>query len=180
MKNIKYSSDEFQKLSLPLRQELENGVLAVWKSRKQKFLFDRNWNHLTLLDDKNSLEIIDNLIRYDSVYESYQNNSPVDFVIIDKNGNVLLRNFNVEVFCDENGFVHINSSQTNQPTYFVKSFPHKTHKEFNFFFGGESFDSLNRAVRYAIASDFIKKPKDYDSKNHTLKYKPTSSQKEKI
>lgn len=181
MSYINAHEEQLSWIPAALKPLIQEGIFAAWKIRKPRFIFEKQWNGATILDDAYSIYVLENLFFIDSITDQHKNPTLVDFVIIDKNGNILAKNFDASVILDENGFIHIDYAQkSNHLPYLVKSIPHKTYDDYNFFFAGESLKAINNAVKYAIENSWIKRPKDFDAKHRTFKNLPVSNPSEKI
>lgn len=86
--------------------------------------------------------------------------STYDYFIMDSTGRILFKNCDVSSAIDENGVIHLSSTDRSLD-YAVYPAPRKKYPYKCFFCYGKGFDELNRHINMTIDANIIKKPKNF-------------------
>lgn len=145
-----YGSDEFLPISVKSAfvQNPYLGVCVVFKNTVYK-----KWMCSQFKESSFSIQRLNEII-YSGKYSDFEH----DYVIIDSEGNVCGTNCNAKVFVDEHGYVHVEK-------FIIKVINDDTNPQY---VGGYSIFRINETVRSLIASNTIKRPKDFKNRGFIL------------
>jgi hypothetical protein len=136
------------------------------------------WNYNSLRDnfyDASVLESAFNGVFCDKWEGAFYN--PSDILVIDSDGNVLLKNFNAEVVKDLNGFIHISEKSTSLKSL-VKAFSCREFPQKTIYFVASEFKDLNYRIKDAVQKKIINRPSGFNMRSG-LKEKPIFDEKQR-
>lgn len=146
---------------------LEDGVLIFFRVRNNICV----WNYSVLRNDFYDVSVLESAFngvfcdKWEGVFYV-----PTDIVVIDGDGNILLKNFEAEVVKDTNGFIHI-SEKSSALKSLVKPFVYKNAPQKTAYFVASEFKELNYKIKEAVRKKIIDKPSGFNMRNG-LKEKP--------
>ena len=92
---------------------LFEGVFVLWKLKNRQPGYNSpTWHSQSFCDNKEGRTFINRLV-WEETAKDYIGHidgyGPVDYVVINSEGKVLLKNFDVNIYNDKNNFIHIDS-----------------------------------------------------------------------
>ena len=135
---------------------LMSGVFVGYHPTSTSPMFFAPWMMQTCYHSNNDMKHIRDVITRRHVPDW----STYDYFIMNCNGEILYKNFDIKSTIDENGVIHISSpdGSLNDVVYPAsrKKYPYK-----HFYCYGRNFDSLNRHIRSTAEAKIIKTPKHF-------------------
>lgn len=161
---------------LQSRAFLNSGALLFFKPKSPISI----WNYMTLCgnhQDENVLEDAISAVAFNKWNNRYF--SPgTDILLIDSDGNIMLRNCEINVTKDENNFIHIHEPKTH--FYMIaRAFPLKGHPEKVTFVVTQDISKLNGRISSLVSKKYIDKPVDF-SRRTGFKNLPVFQQSEQF
>ena len=156
------------------RSCLDDGVLIFYRVRNNICA----WNYDVLRNNFYDASVLDSAFngifcdRWEGVFYN-----PTDILVIDSDGNVLLKNFDAEVIKDSNGFIHINEKSTSLKSL-VKTFGCREFPQTTAYFVASGLKDLNYRIKDAIQKKIINRPSGFNMRSG-LKEKPVFDEKQR-
>ena len=161
MKTNEVNQTLFLQDELLSRSFLSSGALLFFKPKSPIGI----WNYMTLdgsYQDKKVLEDALSAVACDK-WKGHYFSPGTKLLLLDSDGNIMLRNCEVSVKKDENNFIHIYEPKTNF-YLFVKAFPIKDCPEKVIFVVTEDVSKLNKRIASLVSKKLINKPSDFSLK----------------
>ena len=154
------------------KSKLNESVFVMFKLKQRQAGYNApEWHKTQLFNTEEDREFINKLAWENSV-DKYMGHidgyGEVDYIIIDSNGKILLKNFEAEAIQDENKFIHITSNALKL-NHLVKSFEAKKNPNMYYFLDGKDFKELKSRVRKAVENNYISTPKNFNHKKGLTK-----------
>ena len=169
MVNYDYLND---KKILPFDESnLSEGVFVLWRLKDRQPGYNApTWHSENLYNNREGKTFINRLV-WEETTKDYIGHidgfGPVNYVVINSNGEILLKNFDAKVSIDANKFLHIDS-ESLKLNYLLKIIESKKYPSHYLYLGGKNFNELNRKVINAVDNGYIKKPSDFNSRKGLL------------
>ena len=149
------------------KSKLDESVFVMFKLKQRQPGYPApEWHKTQLFNTVEDREFVNRLAWENSV-EKYIGHidgfGEVNYVIIDSNGHILLKNFDAESTLDNNKFIHITSDSLKL-NHLVKSFKAKKNPNVYFFLNGKDFKELNSNIIKAVYNNYIPIPKNFHHK----------------
>jgi len=154
------------------KSKLNESVFVMFKLKQRQPGYNApQWHKTQLFNTCDDRKFISKLAWENSV-EKYMGHidgyGEVNFIIIDSNGKILLKNFDAETSLDNNKFIHITSN-SQKLNHLVKTFEAKKNPNMYYFLDGKDFKELNSRVRNAVENNYISAPKHFNHKKGLTK-----------
>ena len=151
---------------LPINEEcLYEGVIVFWKLKKRDFRASKpTWHSRVVWNESDSIELLNELWfngAVENYFGIYEGRGPVDFVIMNKSGEIIRSNFDAQITEVEENIFSVKSKTDATLKHYVIPFETIWKNGRFTYCVGKDTKELNREIRKFVERKWIKKPKGY-------------------